>query len=56
MDSRQGYHQISVRHVDIEKLAFFAPDNHKYAFLVIPFGTTNAPSFYSDMVKNFKDT
>ena len=27
LDARQVYHRISVRHVNREKLAFFAPDN-----------------------------
>ena len=31
--------------ISIDKLSFFAPDNHKYAFLVIPFGPTYAPGF-----------
>ena len=55
LDARQGYHQISVRHVDIEKLSFFALDNQKYIFLIMTFGPTNDPGFYSDMIKNFKD-
>ena len=54
LDARQGYHQISVRHVDIEKLSFFALDNQKYTFLVIQFGVTYSPGFYSDVIKNFK--
>jgi hypothetical protein len=55
LDARQGYHQISVRLVDREKLAFFSPDNEKYCFKVMPFGPTNAPGFYSAMMKNLKD-
>ena len=27
VDARQGYHQVKVRRFDIEKLAFFAPDD-----------------------------
>ena len=53
-NERQGCNQISVSHVDKEKLAFFAPDNQKYMFLLMPFGPTNAPGFYSDMIKKFK--
>ena len=55
LDARQGYHQISVRHMDREKLAFFAPDDNKYCFNVMPFGPTNAPAFYTAMMKNLKD-
>ena len=55
LDVRQGYHQISVCRVYREKLAFFAPDNQKYTFLVMPFDPTNATGFYSAMMKNFKD-
>jgi len=55
LDARQGYHQVRVRKVDREKLAFFAPNNKKYCWNVMPFGPTNAPSFYTAMMKNFKD-
>ena len=55
LDARQGYHQVSVRHMDREKLAFFAPDGNKYCFNVMPFGLTNAPAFYPAMMKNLKD-
>jgi len=49
LDSRQGYHQVSVRKADREKLAFFAPNHKKYCFKVMPFGPTNAPPFYCMM-------
>ena len=55
LEAQQGYHQISVRHADREKLGFFAPDNQKYTFLFMPFGPTNAPGYYSAMMINFKD-
>ena len=55
MDHRQGYHQVSIKVVDRDKLEFSTPDNQKYAFYVVPFGPTNAPGFYSAMMKNFKD-
>ena len=55
MDARQGYHQVAVRKIDREKLAFFAPDDLKYCFNVMPFGPTNAPPFYTAMMKNLKD-
>ena len=54
LDARQGYHQVAVRQSDREKLAFFAPNNQKYTFRVMPFGPTNTLGFYSAMMKNFK--
>ena len=55
LDARQGYHQVRVRMVDREKLAFFGPDGWKYTFKVMPFGPTNAPGFYSAMMRNMKE-
>ena len=55
LDTRQGCHQVAVRPVDQEKLAFFAPENHKYCWVVIPFSPTNAPPFYSAMMSDLKD-
>ena len=55
VDARQGYHQVSVRRCDREKLAFFAPNHKKYTFKVMPFGPTNAPPFYSCMMHQLKD-
>ena len=54
MDAKQGYHQISLRKYDVEKLAFFAPDNKKYAFTVMPFGPVNAPTFYTCIIDNLR--
>ena len=47
VDSAQGYHQIRVRECDKDKLAFFAPDDEKYTWEVMPFGPTNAPTFFT---------
>ena len=55
LDAWQGYHQVTVRKMDREKLAFFSPDGWKYTFKVIPFGLINAPVFYSAMMKNMKN-
>ena len=55
VDARQGYHQVSVRRADREKLAFFAPDHKKYCFKVMPFGPTNAPPFYTCMMHQLRD-
>ena len=54
LDSRQGYHQVTVRKIDREKLVSFSPDGWKYTFKVIPFGPINAPVFYFAMMKNMK--
>ena len=55
VDARQGYHQVSVRKIDREKLTFFAPDYKKYTFKVMSFGPTNAPPFYTCMMHQFRD-
>ena len=54
LDAKQGYHQVRVVKVDQEKLAFFAPNGKKYTFTVMPFGPTNAPSFYTCMMNDFQ--
>ena len=54
LDAKQGYHQIRVKEIDQPKLAFFAPNGKKYTFTVMPFGPTNAPSFYTCMMNDFK--
>ena len=51
LDARSGYHQIRVRNVDQEKLAFFTPDGKTKTFKVMPFGPKNAPAFYTAMMK-----
>ena len=45
VDAKQGYHQITVRDFDVEKLAFFGSDNKTYGFTIIPFGPVNTPPF-----------
>jgi len=55
VDARQGYHQVTVRRIDRDKLAFFAPNNKKYTWNVMPFGPTNAPGFYTCMMGNLRD-
>ena len=50
VDARHGYHQVRVRKFDMEKSAFFAPDDRKYCFKVMPFGFVKAPSCYSCMM------
>ena len=55
LDACQGYHQVAVRPADQEKIVFFAPDNHKYCFSVMPCVPTHAPTLYSAMMRYFKD-
>jgi hypothetical protein len=50
LDARSGYHQVAVRACNQDKLAFFSPDNEKYASSVMPFGPHNAPGFYTCMM------
>ena len=47
----QGYHQIGVRKCDRQKLALFGPEGLKWTFKVLPFGPTNAPPFYTAMIR-----
>lgn len=47
VDLAQWYHQMRVKRCDREKLAFFAPDDEKYTWRVMPFRPTNAPSFFT---------
>ena len=54
VDARQGYHQVKVRDCDVEKLAFFGPDDKKYGFTVMPFGPVNIPPFYTCVMGVFK--
>ncbi|GJX95406.1 putative reverse transcriptase domain-containing protein [Tanacetum coccineum] len=46
---RSVYHQIRVREEDIPKTAFKTQYGH-YEFQVIPFGLTNAPALYMDLM------
>ena len=52
VDAKQGFHQTKVRVFDVDKLDFFEPDDKKYTFTVIPFGTIKTPVFYTCMMGN----
>lgn len=54
VDACQGYHQVVVRKVDQEKLAFFTPNHKKYTWNVMLFGPTNAPAYYTAMMNVFQ--
>ena len=46
---RLGYHQLKIKTEDIEKTTFRIRYGH-YEFLVMPFGVTNAPAAFMDLM------
>ena len=49
IDLRSRYHQLRIKESDVPKMAFRTQYGH-YEFLIIPFGLTNAPALFMDLL------
>ena len=48
---RPGYHQIKIKPKDIPKIEFVSRYGH-HEYLVVPFGLTNAPAIFMNLMNN----
>jgi hypothetical protein len=49
IDMRSGYHQLHIKEEDIPKTTFNMRFGH-YEFNVLPFGLTNAPKVFTNLI------
>jgi hypothetical protein len=56
LDACSGYHQIIMEKASRNKTAFAGPYGRKYVYNVMPFGIVNAPTIYTIMIYDLKDS